>query len=319
MSILRCSAASAAVLALALSCSGNYGIAAEPERGRLADGRAYRTDSQGNQLIDYIAELELEVDSLNRRVQGLEYEVITKQQTIDRLNAGENAEPDLKERDIPLSAGSRPDSFAVEAVAGSADAAQADCRPHDNYSQLQGELAEARNLLEEERGRCRKQAETDREKIALLETSLKSSRSEGETPEIEPARRMIDMRARLAPPPDVSKSYGRRAQTERAPSPVRQRALEVMRGSVNTELNQIGGLVNTRDTLVAQHGTKTGTFSFRPSPAVSAEGLNVEQIRSRLNGAASVRDLNQLRQAASQIKNRIQEDIALIKRMFKLR
>jgi TolA-binding protein len=47
----------------------------EPASGRTADGRAYRTDSQGVVMIDYIAELELETDSLRRQVQGLESEI----------------------------------------------------------------------------------------------------------------------------------------------------------------------------------------------------------------------------------------------------
>lgn len=47
----------------------------EPSSGRMADGRAYRTDSQGVVMVDYIAELELETDSLRRQVQGLESEL----------------------------------------------------------------------------------------------------------------------------------------------------------------------------------------------------------------------------------------------------
>ncbi len=47
---------------------------ADDSRGRLADGRAYRKDNAGNTMVDYIAELELEVDSLRRQVQGLEGE-----------------------------------------------------------------------------------------------------------------------------------------------------------------------------------------------------------------------------------------------------
>lgn len=59
--------------------------AADDDRGRLSDGRAYRTDSQGNQLVDYIAELELSNDSLRRQVAGLESEVEQKQALIDKI------------------------------------------------------------------------------------------------------------------------------------------------------------------------------------------------------------------------------------------
>jgi len=47
---------------------------ADDGRGRLPDGRAFRKDAAGNTMVDYIAELELEVDSLRRQVQGLESE-----------------------------------------------------------------------------------------------------------------------------------------------------------------------------------------------------------------------------------------------------
>ena len=47
---------------------------ADDDHGRLQDGRAFRKDAEGNKMVDYIAELELEVDSLRRQVQGLEGE-----------------------------------------------------------------------------------------------------------------------------------------------------------------------------------------------------------------------------------------------------
>jgi hypothetical protein len=41
-------------------------------RGRLPDGRAFRVDPHGNQLIDYIAELELEIEELTSRTSRIE-------------------------------------------------------------------------------------------------------------------------------------------------------------------------------------------------------------------------------------------------------
>ena len=39
-----------------------------PSNGRLPDGRAYRVDSQGYQLVDYVAELELKVEELQNKI-----------------------------------------------------------------------------------------------------------------------------------------------------------------------------------------------------------------------------------------------------------
>jgi len=47
----------------------------EADRGRLPDGRAFRTDQEGNQLVDYIAELELAKEGLEGRVFRLQDQV----------------------------------------------------------------------------------------------------------------------------------------------------------------------------------------------------------------------------------------------------
>src|SRR5689334_17604677 len=75
-------------------------FAEDQHRGRLADGRAFRTDDQGNQLVDYIAELEVNIESLERQVRGLEDENRSKQAAIARLQKGDKAEGTLTERSI---------------------------------------------------------------------------------------------------------------------------------------------------------------------------------------------------------------------------
>ncbi|GEM_PF-5560052 len=55
---------------LLILCLASFVIS--EERGRLPDGRAFRTDADGNQVIDYIAELETTVDALTEQVIALE-------------------------------------------------------------------------------------------------------------------------------------------------------------------------------------------------------------------------------------------------------
>ncbi len=43
----------------------------DPKRGRLPDGRAYRTDRAGNKIVDYVAELELNLEAKERQIQSL--------------------------------------------------------------------------------------------------------------------------------------------------------------------------------------------------------------------------------------------------------
>ena len=53
----------------------SFEVAAEPKTGRLPSGQAYRTDAAGNQIVDYIAELEVKNEALERRIRGLVNEV----------------------------------------------------------------------------------------------------------------------------------------------------------------------------------------------------------------------------------------------------
>ncbi len=72
----------------------------EPDRGRLPDGRAFRTDVSGVQMVDYIAELELSIDELTRKVHGLEYELEEKTKLAEGLRRNGGQEPKLVERDL---------------------------------------------------------------------------------------------------------------------------------------------------------------------------------------------------------------------------
>lgn len=91
---------SLAVTALFISLLPLSILAEEALRGRLPDGRAFRTDSQGVQIVDYIAELELTIEALNRRIQGLESELNEKQGKLDRVARGGSADSQLVERDL---------------------------------------------------------------------------------------------------------------------------------------------------------------------------------------------------------------------------
>lgn len=68
-------------LLLSVVVLSSLSLAEDGERGRLPDGRAYRTGDDGTQLIDYIAELELSVSDLTRQVQGLETEIEQQRST----------------------------------------------------------------------------------------------------------------------------------------------------------------------------------------------------------------------------------------------
>lgn len=75
-------------------------LAEDLNRGRLPDGRAFRVDAEGNQIVDYIAELEVTVQSLNRQVRGLEDELDEKHGRLMRLEEGRGAPAAVREIDL---------------------------------------------------------------------------------------------------------------------------------------------------------------------------------------------------------------------------
>jgi hypothetical protein len=102
-------------VAIVLSlCFASSAFGEDPLRGRLPDGRAFRTDGGGNQIVDYIAELELTVEQLNRRVHGLEDEVLEKRELLTRLNKGDAPAP-FRERTVETSAKVEPPALVVPA------------------------------------------------------------------------------------------------------------------------------------------------------------------------------------------------------------
>jgi chromosome segregation ATPase len=73
----------------------------EPENlGRLPDGRAYRVDSEGSQLVDHIAELELQKRDADFRIRALEADLKEKENQIGSLlSSRQREEPRFFEDD----------------------------------------------------------------------------------------------------------------------------------------------------------------------------------------------------------------------------
>jgi chromosome segregation ATPase len=75
--------------------------AEEEQVGRLSDGRAYRVDQEGNEIVDYIAELELSKDALQRQIYGLEGELKEKNRLLESRNiASASGRSEILEKDL---------------------------------------------------------------------------------------------------------------------------------------------------------------------------------------------------------------------------
>lgn len=116
----------------------------EPLRGRLPDGRAYRTDAQGVRIIDYIAELELSVEDLSRQIQDLESELERRGGRRSQGADVEKKDGALVEKDILV------DSVVAEGVqveGVKVEEVKAPTCPPDRSIELERKLQEAEQRI----------------------------------------------------------------------------------------------------------------------------------------------------------------------------
>lgn len=143
---------------------------ADDERGRLADGRAYRTDNEGNQLVDYIAELELNIDTLTNQVKALEGDIEAKASLIERL---QRKEP--------------PRALEEKSLVKTSDEVQ-ECRSEikrlrDEQGSHQDRRVECDERIKEMKlslAKLNQELEGREKKISLLETSFDGNKREKE-------------------------------------------------------------------------------------------------------------------------------------------
>ena len=423
------------VLSISLICSLLLTSSAfsEDPRGRLADGRAFRTDSEGNKLVDYIAELELNIDALNRRALGLEDQLNEKQAVIDRLSTRDGAGSAVQERSVSdtsattvavpcpvVNCPSRDCSSEIRSAEASWRSSQDTVNDQlagqrqecvEEVSRLQASLSSLRGDLRTKEAQLRdyqagmaraasdsqragdalslKNAElaslrgelaaSDREGISLqseiderragvdklrmqlssldgeiqkLQTRLDDSKVRRVALEVQNAaydkiiaenEREMGLRAakaqehtsvsssvmaalpsesyRDAPAPSAPAAL-LRSRSEESPRASlglsRMHALDSLRGSLATGVNQIQSLLVARDKLYQEYVTTPHVVNFRPSAAVSSRGTSLSTIRARIQSAETGRELSLLTRDVSEIRSRIEGDIALMKRVRKL-
>ena len=379
------------LLIVILACSSSLLAQDEPKNGRTADGRAYRTDKEGNQLIDYIAELELEVDGLSRRVHGLEDESDQKQKVIDRLSKGAPVEGELTERNlvggpasqklqahvVTESARTEPDqqlsseisSLKQELAQERATHQQTVVRYEDRISKLSGDIesvksgkataAQATDLeriraLEAARDELDLVRRTHRDEVAKLNSHLEKvqqqfaasqenfetvkakydalasrhtevlaaqaqlERNHDRNEAIQRTKSVVERTEQEEPARTATYSVdeSRDRSEERASlSPARLRALDSVRGRINTDMNSLGGKISTRNRLFASY--RGSQVQLKPQSTLSSKNESLDQLRRRTQSASNVTELSYIAREVSLIKNRVDDDLALISRMNK--
>ncbi len=300
----------------------------EPLRGRLPDGRAFRTDAQGVQIVDYIAELELSIDALNRKIEGLENEL----EDAEKGDCSVDSAPKVQERDL-LGGGCPPpppcifptvvnvcppvafppapqigncvdNSAELEAAKREIAALRAAPQPAD-CSAIQAALNSERSKNVEcanSLGQAR--YELDQKKGDNSAAIIKAKDSE-----------IATLRAKIQELQSIS---SRSSVAGRVPSADRVRALTMVRSELQTEYNRVQRAVSQRAGKFQQYSKKAhSNVSFKLSALRSSSGKTLAQIKQELQTSNDMRELSSLKGDLRSIMAKVNDDILLIDRMMK--
>jgi hypothetical protein len=307
--------------------------AEEADRGRLPDGRAFRTDSTGIQLVDHVAELELTIESLNRRLQAAENEVKHK----DNLLA-QQLQPVLvsdSSADIGSLSGKPscppqpqfvcPEQIAADSSNRKNDLSGISLQDKVESEALQTKLAESEKL----NATLREQKEKDGiwfeqtlaardQEITLLKAKVENKANSNLTStQVKGMGSGDSMRAGLQM---VSQRGSKNALNQAQQSPVftDQKELSSFKKSLKQQLEKTRGLLRERDDLFTHFSQSDNSIKIKPSAGHSSNNRTVEQLSKDLDSEQSSRMLLLLSREITDIERQISEDIELVKRVGKL-
>ncbi len=346
-----------AVITLALSAgniASGWAEDSEADRGRLPDGRAFRTDAEGNQLVDYLAELELSVETLERQVGALQTELEQKQQIIDRAGIKSAQGSSITERTL-VGKESAPAAAVVPAVSAET------CAPYvqscsGDLRTVSQQLEEAQTDLAIAKQEQRQRGETENQALERVRAQLESreqalaeqegligkrkeeleslaARLKDQEQEIvqlaersreeeeRAAERLTEMRAKLeksfeAGPYENSQApaLGSSQGNQRLAN-AKLRALDSIRGTLTTEYNQLRGMIAKRDQAYKRINFSGRSVKFGLTPLVSSRGRRVNDFPSAIASAKNARELSFLRSELAELRTKIKDDMTVMERM----
>ena len=311
----------AAIALPALLFAGSLSPAqAQSKFGRLSDGRAYRVDENGYQLIDHIAELEVGNDELRRQVATLEAELDDKGAPAPKAAASgdvpncnelvsslylkisklerQNTDPsrlppaqvcDYESAQNPL----WKQIQALEQKLSAAAPQAAEC----NFQSPQNPLFEQVQALKQQ------VAERDSRIAKLNETSETSNQ-----------------RARLESP--VAARGSETAAAEESTSPENgtngPESIRIAKRELQGKLKEIEQLITARksayDRLKDQHATVTVSIS----PLRTTSGVSLDTYRTRIGSFGPRSDREEIGRGLDEITALLKEDLNVLQRLLKL-
>jgi predicted nucleic acid-binding Zn-ribbon protein len=283
--------------------------AEDSTRGRLPDGRAFRTDPQGNQLVDYIAELELSVDTLKQQVHALENDITAKNELIEKLDP--SGAPAANERKLHA-ANATPDCTAVTERT-SREKAQCVSRATELSARVEAlskELARTEDEARETEVRLTRSLRADQQ---ALEESHRRSREELQKQVRDQTREAASLRAQLVAAEE------RREELDRSINDLRASHVQQLRAR-DVEIEKRDAMVlKLQDQLrTAQSGLRHINGNRAPATSQMAS-LRMDQFGREPGRVLPGRPSIVGERAVDSVKGRALQSIASVKKMVEER
>ena len=282
------------VLILGAFCSTGNADNSAGTTGRFRDGTAYRTDSAGNKLADYVAELEVTNAELRRQL------------TVAEGQAGGKALNGFPAPACPVC------QYTQTSVSQAVNLAVTEERTRCDQ-QLRTISIENRNTAATN---CEQQAER---RIAETQTELnkKLSRLEEENQAI--SQQLIDTQDRLAlaEKRDLQRASLKPSLNSApiAASAATARTEPTSKKSFSAELATIQNLITSRKSLLDSLRAKRPNITLSPQNLVTKEGTSLDMLRSQIASGGGAKSEAKINQDLAEIQAILRDDITVLSRL----
>jgi hypothetical protein len=270
---------------------------ASSELGKLPDGRAYRVDAEGNQLVDHIAELEVEKADLAKQVEALSNDIEHKEKLLEQVSSSATA-PKL----LPV------ETTNEKALKKALDTAQA--------------LKVRESVLEKENQILKLELEKNKILSVKLEETEKKLITQNES--IKSYKEQLNsatVKASIDESTVVNQNYAS-TQFQRPRSPFVSSRVQnaptighLKQVAFNT-LGEIQTQVSIRGTLYRSYMTGAPkALTFKLYEARSSRGEDLRALRARILHSSSPQEIQAVLQELKFISSKINSDVELLKRV----
>ncbi|MCO6429308.1 MAG: hypothetical protein J5J00_00480 [Deltaproteobacteria bacterium] len=300
--------------------------AEDDARGRLPDGRAYRTDEDGVQLVDYVAELELTIESLQRQVQGLESEARERQAVMASLQKSGQA-PRLSEKDIPSKSAEGSSSAAALAAKQECERRVTACegRLDDQKTDYDVKLASMQKTLGEaqsEISSLKSILEKKQQEIEALQVKLEAAESQEKTVVVSSAgpasasqsRSLVTQDRLVAPAVAIAPESAPRIPANLEQT--RSNAVRALSARILRDVTSLESLLASRNALYQKYTRQAPGAELNPEDSSSVQ-QKIAELRSRVRAAVMVHELSDIRSDINIVRGQLQQEIAMMRRVVR--